>query len=389
MPQEQRDGVTRMQILMVLTDAFGGFGGIAKFNRDFLGALSASSRVERIYAWPRLIPEAVEGRLPEAVVYERKLTSGKLRYITHVAASLFIGPQIDLVICGHINLLQAAWLVAKAQRVPLVLIIHGIDAWRPTKSFWTNSIAGKVDALLTVSMVSANRFIRWSGLPKHRCTVVPNCVDLDRFTPGPKSSELMSRYGLTGGPVLLTLGRLASEERCKGFDEVLNALPKLKQRFPSIKYLIVGDGPDGPRLRQHAKALGVADHVIFAGRIAESEKVEHYRLADVYVMPSSGEGFGIVLIEAASCGIPVVGSKVDGSAEALLQGRLGALITPSDSIQLINAVSAALDSPDIGVRTTNPLIETYGRTAYNRRVIEWIETMPAVKCLTPNEVAEN
>jgi glycosyltransferase involved in cell wall biosynthesis len=125
---------------------------------------------------------------------------------------------------------------------------------------------------------------------------------------------------LQSSKVILTVGRLIGQERYKGFDEVIEIMPQLVKRFPNLKYLIVGDGPDRPRLEAKAVALGVSDNVVFSGYVAESEKVAHYNLADVYVMPSFGEGFGIVLIEAAACGVPVVGSWADGSCKALLDG---------------------------------------------------------------------
>ena len=141
----------------------------------------------------------------------------------------------------------------------------------------------------------------------------------------------------------MTVGRLASQERYKGFDEVIEIMPELLKRFPTLKYLIVGDGPDRPRLEAKAGALGLSNKIIFTGYIPESEKVAHYNLADAYVMPSMGEGFGIVLIEAAACGVPVVGSRVDGSREALLDGRLGRLVDPKSPSELLQAVAIILE----------------------------------------------
>jgi glycosyltransferase involved in cell wall biosynthesis len=90
--------------------------------------------------------------------------------------------------------------------------------------------------------------------------------------------------------------------------------------------MIVGDGDDRGRLEEKVKSLGLSQQVIFAGKILEHEKASHYCLADAYVMPSHGEGFGIVFLEALACGVPVIGSKVDGSREALLDGQLGRLV---------------------------------------------------------------
>ena len=79
---------------------------------------------------------------------------------------------------------------------------------------------------------------------------------------------------------------------------------------------------------QHAAAVGVADRVVFAGWIPDEQKVAHYRLADAFAMPSRGEGFGIVFLEAMACGVPVLASTLDGSREAVLDGQLGLLADP-------------------------------------------------------------
>jgi phosphatidyl-myo-inositol dimannoside synthase len=360
-----------MRILMLLTDAFGGFGGISKFNRDFLTALDASSHVSRVYVWPRLITEAIEEPLPKSIVYENGFAGGKIAYLWRSVVGIFSNPRVDLVICGHLNLLPLAWLVAKARGLPLALVIHGIDAWKPTGSRLTNAFAGRVDMLISVSKVSADRFCSWSKLAKERVYLLPNCVDLDRFTPGPKSPQLLTRYNLTNARVLMTLGRLVSEERCKGFDRVLEALPGLAARFPEIKYLIVGDGSDTDRLKSKAVTLGVSDRVVFTGRVPESEKVDFFRLADIYVMPSAGEGFGIVLIEAAACGVPVIGSCKDGSAEALLGGRLGHLVDPDDRSELMQVITEVLS--ETSPRKASELITEFSQENFFARVKSWIE----------------
>jgi glycosyltransferase involved in cell wall biosynthesis len=110
-------------------------------------------------------------------------------------------------------------------------------------------------------------------------------------------------------------------------------------------YLIVGDGPDRRRLEEKAKSLGMDEHVVFAGLIPEAEKADHYRLADAYVMPSRGEGFGIVHLEAMACGIPAVASKVDGSREAVRDGALGILVDPSDQEDVKTGVLESLNRP--------------------------------------------
>ena len=108
---------------------------------------------------------------------------------------------------------------------------------------------------------------------------------------------------------------------------------------------MAGEGPDRNRLHQKARSLGVGDKVIFTGWIPESEKADHFRLADLYVMPSHGEGFGFVLLEAMACGIPVVASRTDGGREALRNGMLGDLVDPKNREQLVEAVLRGLEKP--------------------------------------------
>jgi glycosyltransferase involved in cell wall biosynthesis len=128
-------------------------------------------------------------------------------------------------------------------------------------------------------------------------------------------------------------------------DEVMQAMPDLLPDIPNLVYLIGGSGPDRPRLEAKAKALGLADRIIFAGRISEEEKLAHYHLADAYVMPSRGEGFGIVILEAMAAGIPAMGSRMDGSREALLDGKLGPLVDPDDPASVAGGIRAVLERP--------------------------------------------
>jgi glycosyltransferase involved in cell wall biosynthesis len=142
---------------------------------------------------------------------------------------------------------------------------------------------------------------------------------------------------------MLTLGRLSSTGRYKGFDEVLDVLPELAPDIPEIAYLIVGDGDDRPRLEEKSRSLGIAERVIFTGYIAEAEKADHYRLADLYVMPGRGEGFGFVFLEALACGVPAIGSTLDGSREALKNGELGRIVDPTNKAELKSAIIATLE----------------------------------------------
>ncbi|MBE0541127.1 MAG: glycosyltransferase family 4 protein [Verrucomicrobia bacterium] len=419
-----------MQIFTLVTDTFGGHGGIAKFNRDLLTALCAAPGVTRVVALPRLLPGPPES-LPEKLEFNTRGVGGKLRYAVAVLRSAIRHSRSSIIICGHINLLPLAFLarmmvqrLSSSFRPALVLVIHGIDAWQPTRSWLTNRLARQVDVVVAVSEFTRQRFWNWAPPKSARSYILPNCVDLARFTPGPKNPALQDRYGLRGRTVLLTVARLSAAERYKGIDQVLEILPVLAKEIPNLAYLIVGNGDDRFRLMEKARSLGlrvsvateaipspprtgrefadprfapctpepergcVADqpqqlgrccdwlsaqsrsgswegqgevsnsisirrpsgstspdpaaHVIFAGHIPESEKVDHYRLADAFVMPGWGEGFGIVYLEAMACGVPVLASKLDASQEAVRHGELGVLVDPKKPEELQAGIRAVL-----------------------------------------------
>jgi len=334
-----------MRILVITPDAFGGHGGMAEFNRHFLNALCAHPDCTEVVAIPRLVPNPVEKPLPPKLSYVTTGLAGKIKYVVAALEVVRRHPEFDLIVCGLINLLSVPFLLRLWVRAPIVLITHGVDVWKPTRRLVANHLTSRIDAFISVSELTKQRFLKWAKLSADKGFVLPNAIDLDRFSPGPKNMALLNRYGLTNRTLLMTVGRLSSDDRYKGFDEVIELLPTLADTIPNIAYLIVGDGTDRRRLEEKARALGVEGYVVFAGYVSESEKVDHYRLADAYVMPGWGEGFGIVYLEAMACGVPVVASKVDGSREAVRNGALGILVDPNDQEDVKAGILKALSRP--------------------------------------------
>jgi phosphatidylinositol alpha-1,6-mannosyltransferase len=358
-----------MRVLFLATDAFGGHGGIAQYNRDFLNGVCSWTGSTEVVAIPRAVAYP-PGPLPRKLTYLTDGLNGKTKYASSVVKRLFGEREIDLVIAAHINLLPFAYLASRIFRCPLALLIFGVDAWRQTSRRITNRIASKVDSVVSISNVTLDRFLAWSGVERARTCLIPNAVDLIRLTPGPKSDDLLARYQLNGHKVLMTVGRLQSDDRYKGVDEVLELLPSLSREVPDICYLVIGDGTDRPRLEEKARSLGVAHNVTFAGYIAESDKLAHYRLADAYVMPSSGEGFGFVFLEAMAAGIPVVASKTDGSREAVREGLLGTLVDPGDPEDIRRGILEALNRPR-GVVPEG--LEYFAYERFEERVHRWLD----------------
>lgn len=353
-----------MRVLVFLHDAFGGRGGIAKFNRDLLSALCAHSAVTEVVALPRVIVDPV-GPLPDKLTYWTWTRHGKATFLAGELLALTDPRGFDLVICGHVNLLPLMRLLEVRKRAPMGLILHGVEAWQPVGGAETRRQIGRLDWFLAVSQFTKDKFLAWTGLPEPKGLVVPNAVDIAAFTPGPKRADLLTRYGLANKRVLMGMGRLEGRERYKGFDEVMEAMPSLLTRHPDLAYLICGEGTDRPRLEQKARDLGIADKVVFAGYVPEAEKVDTYRLADVFLLAGWGEGFGIVIIEALACGIPAIASSLDASAEAVLDGQFGPVVNPKDPADLIRGIETALAQ---GRGEPPQGLATFSAEAYNQRV---------------------
>jgi glycosyltransferase involved in cell wall biosynthesis len=333
-----------VQVLALVTDAFGGRGGIALYNRDLLTALCSYPSCEKVVALPRLVSDTIE-KLPEKLIYITDGINNKVRYVKTVLDCMKNNRQFELILCGHINLLPVAYIASLWLKAPILLVIYGIDAWKPNQSFLHRYLINKIEAFISISNATKQRFLQWAKLEEGKGFILPNAIHPDLYGTGPKNSILLSRYGLQGKTVLLTVGRLSAEEHYKGFDEVIGLLPELSEDIPDVIYLIVGDGTDRQRLEEKANALGVSDKVVFAGYIPEGEKADHYRLADVFIMPGKGEGFGFVFLEAMACGIPVIASKVDGSREAVRDGKLGIVVDPENAEEIKAAILQSLNYP--------------------------------------------
>jgi glycosyltransferase involved in cell wall biosynthesis len=225
------------------------------------------------------------------------------------------------VFCGHVNLAPLVQLLCRPLGIPYTVLTYGKEVWT-TLPKRDREALHQADQIWTISRYSRDRACEANGLSPAKVKFLPCVVNGDYFTPGAKSETLLKQYGLVNHKVLMTVARLWSGDIYKGVDVTIRALPAIAQVFPEVKYLVIGRGDDQPRLAQLAKDLGVEDQVVFAGFVPTEALVEHYRLADAYVMPSQ-EGFGIVYLEAMACGVPVLSGDADGSADPLQDGKLG------------------------------------------------------------------
>jgi glycosyltransferase involved in cell wall biosynthesis len=358
-----------LNVLMLVTDAYGGHGGIASYNRCLAEAIAGHPGVGEVTIVPRVMRFSAPATPPK-VRFVAEGAGSKLRFVK--AVWKLATHRFDVIFCGHLNLLPLAVPLGRMRGVPLIVQVHGIEAWKPPSRL-TRWWLQHADAIWSVSGVTRDRMNVWAKLPPRRFHVIPNTFDPRAFGLAPKRPDLVERYGLAGCKVVLTLARLAGFERYKGIDEILDALPALALHDPTIRYVIVGDGDDEARLKRKAAELGVAQRVVFTGFVPEAEKADHLRLADAFALPGRGEGFGIVFLEAMACGIPVVGSRLDGSREALLDGRLGELANPDDLDSVRECIIRALAKP----RQVPEGLATFEWPEFQRRVRDRIDFLLA------------
>jgi L-malate glycosyltransferase len=226
-------------------------------------------------------------------------------------------------------------------------------------------------------LVNATAIKDWliaDGYDADRIMVIPNGVDLARFEQPARTGSLHREFGLpTGAPLIGVVGRLAP---LKGLEDFLTAAPIIARRFPSARFLIVGDtlapsertkaidDPYMAQLKRQAAQLGLEDRLIFTGYRSDVECI----LAElsVSVLPSLSEGLSNALLESMAAGVPVVATRVGGTAEALHDGENGLLVPPSDPDAIANAICRLLDAPDLasqlGLAARRSIVERYSMT---------------------------
>lgn len=291
----------------------------------------------------------------------------------------------DLIITTHPNFTPVARWLQKAFRIPYMAFGNGIDVWEIHSSQMRSALR-HADQLVAISEYTRKRMTASVGVEASRISLFPCTVDAEQFTPGRKPRFLLKRYRLRAEqPVILTITRLASAERYKGYDQILSAIPAVRERFPNVRYILGGRGRDRSRVEALIQKLGVRENVILAGYVPEHELREHYNLCDVFAMPSKGEGFGIVFLEAMACGKPVIAGDKDGSMDAVLGGRIGALVDPDDVqeieatlIQLLGGThpNAILRDP---ARLRERVIDAYGYDRFVERLREILKPFGEAK----------
>ena len=299
----------------------------------------------------------------------------KGRRFNFVLSSAATGRKADTVILSHINLLIAGWVIKFLKpSVKLVLLAHGIEVWKPL-GWLKKQMLRKCDLILPVSHFTRDKMIQLHGLDATKCRVLNNSLDpyLEQPLTQEKDPILLARYGLQpGDKILLTVARMADTEHYKGYDKVIQALATLVPDNPELRYLLVGRY--GVAEKQRLDALidryGLAEKVKFAGFIPDADLAAHFNLADIFIMPSEKEGFGIVFIEAMFYGKPVIAGNKDGSVDALCNGELGLLVDPGNVVEIEAAIKMILGNAVDFLPDAKKLEKHFGYTAYKKKLNE-------------------
>jgi phosphatidylinositol alpha-1,6-mannosyltransferase len=267
-----------------------------------------------------------------------------------ILRSLKLAISSDVVIISHVNLAVVGLIIKIINpKCKVWLIAHGIEVWRQL-SYFKKTFLTHSDKIICVSTFTKQETIRWHRINANKCIVLNNTVDPFMKLPlnFNKPNYLLKRYKLdTADVILFTLTRLAATEQYKGYEQTIKIINKLKIKYPTIRYVLAGksDAVEEDRIRKLITKYRVEDHVILTGFVNENELADHFLIADLFVLPSIKEGFGIVFIEALACGLPVVCGNVDGSLDAIRNGELGKAVNPDDLEELEHTITNCLNNP--------------------------------------------
>ena len=261
--------------------------------------------------------------------------------------------NIELIHCGRcLPEGVIAWLIKKIFKVPYLCYIHGEDvetaATSRELSWLVNKVLNEASHLIANSKNTESILLNhWQTDPNKTHIVHPG-VDTAQFSPSVTDLEIKKTLGWQDRTVILTVGRL---QKRKGHDMLIKALPEILKHIPDLLYAIIGDGEEKAYLQALASELNVVDSVLFMQEIDDQKMIQCYQQCNVFVLPNRSigsdiEGFGMVLVEAQSCGKPVIAGASGGTAETMLLDQTGVVLDCTTPTALAETLSLWLSSPD-------------------------------------------
>ena len=297
--------------------------------------------------------------------------------------------QPDLIFIMHANFTSVWLLCRRFVSAKVFAVGAGIDVWNIRNRGLKRALR-KVHRLLAISDFTRQKMAYQLGVVASSIGFLFPTFDSKNFKLNDKPRFLLKRYRLAASTrVIFTLARLEKSEQYKGYDQLIRALPEIRKHFPEVRYILGGSGSDRQRIEELVRKLDLGEIVILPGRIPEYEICSHYNFCDIFAMPSKGEGFGIVFLEALACGKPVIAGNKDGSVDALLNGKLGVLVDPDNVAQIAEAIITLLakstgqgaqskeERAESAEQLRREVIEAYGYQRFKERLAEVVKPLIA------------
>ncbi|MBI3466420.1 MAG: glycosyltransferase family 4 protein [Planctomycetes bacterium] len=313
-------------ILVLTPNAFGA-DGVSTLSRHTLRALAGPmSSAGRLELWSLNECPADAREITPCPVKYRFAAGSKLRFSSWGLRASIRANRRTLVVLMHLGLAPVALPLA-LRGAKLAVFLLGIESWRPL-GVWQRLALSRAHVIAAISEHTIQRFVRAN----------PEYADRDIKICHLGATNLSASTSPAGhGNFALIVGRMSSQERYKGHDQLLQIWPDVLREIPTATLLIAGDGDDRPRLEAKAATLGLGGGVQFLGRVPNERLAALYRDCAFFVMPSRDEGFGLVFLEAMQAGKACIGGA-GAAAEIIADGRTGFVIDPADRQQLSTAV---------------------------------------------------
>jgi phosphatidyl-myo-inositol dimannoside synthase len=205
---------------------------------------------------------------------------------------------------------------------------HGIEIWQPLSVVRRKALR-RAEIVTVPSSDTARRLASIQDVPEEKIRILPWPLDPEFAEFARDCGQLSLPVGFPPGQVVLSVGRWAANERYKGGDLLIQAAAKLSQSFPELHLVLVGGGDDLPRLKELAQSTAASERIHFLPGISRAELAACYARAEIFALPSTGEGFGLVFLEAMAFGKPVIGTNMGGIPDVVKNEREGLLVEPT------------------------------------------------------------
>jgi phosphatidylinositol alpha-1,6-mannosyltransferase len=253
--------------------------------------------------------------------------------------------RAKLVLAAHPNLgpvVQAMRLVAP--RMKSIICTHGIEVWEPLSALRRRALR-HANLVLAPSRDTADQVASQQQVAREKIRVLHWALDPQFEALLAAGAQSPPPADFPTGRVILTVGRWLATERYKGMDTLITALPRLLPRWPELQLALVGSGDDRAWLEELTEKNGVLRHVHFLSGLSSAELAACYSACEIFALPSHGEGFGLVYLEAMARGKPVIGGAHGGAPEVIEDGVTGYLVPHGDPIQLATSIETLLADP--------------------------------------------